>query len=168
MRLAIHCSLSVSNTCFKCDICYFQVALKISMSSREISFDQWRATSIYRFFVILYLDHILIINATWKEHISHLKHALDTLKEQWISNLMKSEFGKESLAYLGHMISGRVQKVHPTKIEAINKWSTPNSVIEVRSFMGATWYVRKFISTFWTTLAAVHVITKKGKSFHCG
>ena len=44
---------------------------------------------------------------------------------------MKSEFGKESLAYLGHMISGRVQKVHPTKIEAINKWSTPNSEIEV-------------------------------------
>jgi hypothetical protein len=92
-----------------------------------------------------------------REHVT-FEHALNTPNEQRISNLMKSEFGKDSLVYLGHVIGGRVQKFHLAKIKAINKWSTRNSVTEVRSFMGATWYVRKFISTFPIILAPLHVI----------
>jgi hypothetical protein len=92
-----------------------------------------------------------------REHLT-FEHALDTPKEQWISNLMKSEFGKYSLVYLGHVIGGRVHKFHLAKIKAINKWSTRTSVTEVRSFMEETWYVRKFISTFPIILAPLHVI----------
>jgi len=32
-------------------------------------------------FVIVYLDDILVYNATWEEHISHLTQVLETLKK---------------------------------------------------------------------------------------
>jgi hypothetical protein len=71
--------------------------------------------------VIVYLDDILIFSATWQDHISHLKHVLDTLKEQLIANLKNCVSRKESLVYLGHIISGGELKVDIMKIEAISK-----------------------------------------------
>jgi hypothetical protein len=41
-------------------------------------------------------------------------------------------------------------------------------VIEVRSFMGETQYLRKFIVNFSTVAAPLHAITAKGKNFHWG
>jgi hypothetical protein len=101
------------------------------------------------YFVIVYLDDILIFNSTLEEHISHLKQVLDTLKRhQLLANLKKCEFGRQSLVYLGHMIGGGELKIDPMKIEAISKWLTPTSITKVRSFMGAAQYLQIFFSLF--------------------
>jgi hypothetical protein len=120
-------------------------------------------------FVIVYLDDILIFSNTWKEHLSHVTQVLETLKKtQLISNLQKCEFGKTSLIYLGHMIGGGELRVDPEKIAAITQWPIPTNVTEVRSFMGATQYLRKFIVNFSTVATPLHAITAKGKRFHWG
>jgi hypothetical protein len=120
-------------------------------------------------FVIVYLDDILIFSNTWQEHFSHVMQVLETLKKnQLISNLQKCEFGKMSLIYLGHMIGGGELRVDPEKIAAITQWPIPTSVTEVRSFMGATQYLRKFIINFSTTTTPLHALTTNGKSFHWG
>jgi hypothetical protein len=59
------------------------------------------------YFVIVYLDDILIFSNNWQEHLSNVTQVLETLKKtQLISNLQKCGFGKTSLIYLGHMIGG--------------------------------------------------------------
>jgi len=100
-------------------------------------------------FVIVYLDDILVYSATWEEHISHLTQALETLKKhQLLANLKECEFPKQSLVYLGYVIGGGELKINPSNIEAIMKWSVPTNVTEVRSFIRAAQYLRKFIASF--------------------
>jgi hypothetical protein len=58
-------------------------------------------------FVIVYLDDILVFSKTWDEHVMHVKQVLDVLKRKNLyAKLSKCEFGKTSLAYLGHIIGG--------------------------------------------------------------
>jgi hypothetical protein len=66
------------------------------------------------------------------------------------------------------MISGGEMRVDPEKIAAITQWPIPTNVTKVRSFMGATQYLRKFIVNFSTVAVPLHALTTKGKRFHWG
>jgi hypothetical protein len=49
-------------------------------------------------FVVVYLDDILIFSKTAKEHLSHLKQVLQTLREnQFYANPKKCDFMKEEI-----------------------------------------------------------------------
>jgi hypothetical protein len=73
--------------------------------------------------------------------------------------------GDLALVYLGYVISGGKLKVDLTKMEAIMKWLVPTTITEVKSFIGATQYLRKFIASFLLVAAPLHAITMSGKSF---
>jgi hypothetical protein len=63
-------------------------------------------------FVIVCLDYILVYNATWEEHISHLMQSLETLKKhQLFTNIKKFDFSLQSLVYLGYVMSGGELKI---------------------------------------------------------
>ena len=55
-------------------------------------------------------------------------------------------------------------EIDPSKMEAIMKWSVPTNVSEVRSFIGATQYLKKFIALFSAVAAPLRAITTSGKS----
>jgi len=50
-------------------------------------------------------------------------------------------------------------------MEAIMKWLMPTNVSEVKSFIGATQCLRKFIASFLAAVAPLHTITTSYKSF---
>jgi hypothetical protein len=50
-------------------------------------------------------------------------------------------------------------------MEAIMKWPVPTNSTEVRSFVGETQYLWKFIASFSAIVAPLHAITSSGKSF---
>ena len=92
-------------------------------------------------FVIIYPDDILIFSKTWEEHLKHVKKTLDALKtEKLYVKLSKSEFGKTSLNYLGHIVGGGELKIDPSKVAVIVNWPKPKSSTEIRSFLGAAQY----------------------------
>jgi hypothetical protein len=66
--------------------------------------------------------------------------------------------------YFGYVIDGGELKIDPTKMEVIIKWLVPTNVIEVRSFVGETQYLHKFITSFFAVVASLHAITTNGKS----
>ena len=97
-------------------------------------------------FVIVYLDDILFLNQTWEEHGKHVKQVLDILvKENFYLNMSKCEFGKTSLVCLGYIVGGGELRIDPSKVEVFVKWPKPNNVTDVRIFLGAAQYLRKFI-----------------------
>jgi hypothetical protein len=69
-------------------------------------------------FVVVYLDDILIFSKTAKEHLSHLRQVLQTLREnQFYANPKKCDSTKEEISFLGHRVSVNGLKVDPEKFE---------------------------------------------------
>ena len=120
-------------------------------------------------FVIVYLDDILVFSKTWEEHLKHGKQTLDVLKrENLYVKLSKCEFGKTSLNYLGHIVGGGELKIDPSKVEVIVNWPKPKFATEVRSFLGAIQYWRKFIANFSLMTTPLHALTRLNKVFQWG
>jgi hypothetical protein len=116
--------------------------------------------------VIVYLDDILIFSKSREEHVKHVKQVLDVLKkEKLFLKMSKCEFGKTSLIYLGHIVGGGELKIDPSKVKVILEWPKPNNVTEVRSFLGAAQYWRKFIANFSSIAAPLHAVTSVKQVF---
>ncbi|XP_059302355.1 uncharacterized protein LOC132054328 [Lycium ferocissimum] len=62
---------------------------------------------------------------------------MTTLEENKLyAKFSKYEFWLESVAFLGHVVSGDSIKVDPQKISAVKDWPRPTSATEIRSFLG--------------------------------
>ena len=59
-------------------------------------------------------------------------------------------------------------RIDPSKVEAIMNFPTPKIVTEVRSFVGATQYGRKFIANFSAIETPMHAVTSVNKGFQWG
>ena len=59
---------------------------------------------------------------------------LQALHREKLLKISKSEFGKESLVYLDHIIGHGQLKIDPSKVSTIGDWQNPCNVAEVRSF----------------------------------
>jgi hypothetical protein len=66
------------------------------------------------------------------------------------------------------MIGGGDMRVDMENIAAITKCPIPMNVIEIRSFMGSTQYLRNFIAIFSKITTPLHVVTSKENRFHWG
>jgi hypothetical protein len=116
-----------------------------------------------------FLDDILIFRKSREENVKHVKQVLDVLrKEKLFLKLSKCEFGKTSLIYLGHIVGGGELKIDPSKVKFISEWPKPSNVTEVRSFLGATQYWRKFIANFSSIAAPLHAMTSVKQVFQWG
>ena len=56
----------------------------------------------------------------------------------------------------------------PAKVVVIVNWPWPNIVTEIKSFLGAVQYWRKFISRFSSIAAPLHVLTSIKEIFQWG
>jgi hypothetical protein len=110
--------------------------------------------------VIFYLDDILIFIKSREENVMQVKQVLDVLnKENVFLKMSKCEFEKTSLVYLRHIVGGGELKIDPSKVNVILDWPKPNNVTEVRRFLGAAQYWRKFIANLSSIAGPLHAVT---------
>ena len=66
-----------------------------------------------------------------------------------------------SMHMLSHFHSGTLRgcRSPPGKVEVILRWPRPTTVTEIRSFLGACTYLRKFIWHFSTIAGPLHALT---------
>ena len=92
------------------------------------------------------LDDILTASPSYQEHLIHLRETLSLLRAKGVClNLSKCEFALLCLTYLGFVIDETGLHADPHKITAIQNWSVPKTKKDVRSFVGAINYLRRFI-----------------------
>jgi hypothetical protein len=78
----------------------------------------------------IYMDNILMAtDGTFKHHIEHVHHILDTIKDNDL--FLKPEkctFHKKEINYLGLIIGNSTVCMDPVKVEGITKWPIPTMV----------------------------------------
>jgi hypothetical protein len=57
------------------------------------------------YYLVVYMDGILIYNKNWEEHLEHIQQVLHTLRQHKLyENLEKFSFGMDKVQYLGYII----------------------------------------------------------------
>lgn len=116
--------------------------------------------------VFVYLDDLLVVSPDFKTHLELLDRVSDRLAEAGLTiNVVKSKFCFKELRYLGYIVGGGILKPDPEKVETILKYSYPKTAKQVRSFMGATGWYRRFIPDYASIAAPIFNTLKKGKHF---
>ena len=114
-------------------------------------------------FVIVFIDDILVYSKSRKQHARHLRIILETLREEQLyAKFNKCEFWLSQVGFLGHVISAEGVNVDPQKIEAVMNWGRPNSVTEIRSFLGLAGYYRRFVQDFSRIAAPLTKVDSEG------
>ena len=100
-------------------------------------------------FVLVYLDDILIYSHSVEEHWGHLRRALERLRAAKLyGRLHKCDFLKTRVDYLGFDTSAEGVHASPEKVKSVVDWPTPQTVHDIRSFLGLASYYRCFIRGF--------------------
>jgi len=71
----------------------------------------------------------------------------------------------DEVQFLGHVISAKGIAVDPAKVEVMVKWESPNSAIEIKSFVGLAGYYRRFMEGFSKIVAPLTLLTRKDQPF---
>ena len=111
-------------------------------------------------------DDIVIWEKTLAEHNNRLRKVLLKVRESGLRlNKNKCQFCKNSIVFLGHIISSEGIKVDPSKTDAITKMSVPQSLTELQRFLGMVNYLSKFIPNLAEVTAPLRVLLKKDVVF---
>ena len=85
-----------------------------------------------RRFMLVFFNDILVYNPTFEAHVDHLRQVFQWLHaDQWKLKLSKCTFARESISYLGHIISSQGLSTDPAKAQAVLEWPVPSSVREL-------------------------------------
>jgi hypothetical protein len=116
-------------------------------------------------FCLVYLDDIVIFSRDFDEHLRHLNKVLHALREHnLILHPNKCEIAKQTIEYLGHLISSTSIKPLPDKIKSILSLPEPRTLAQANRFIGSLSWYRKFIPGFSSIAAPIHAITNLSKS----
>jgi hypothetical protein len=119
--------------------------------------------------VVVYFDDTLIYSKSFDEHMNHLCAVFNALRDaRLFGYLEKCIFCTDQVSFLGYVVTPQEIEVDEMKIEAIESWLVPQSITQVRSFLGLVGFYRRFIKDFSTIAALLHELTKKGVVFHWG
>ena len=84
---------------------------------------------------------MVIYSDNWSDHVRQIKRFFQIKRETKLTiNLMKSEFGKATVKYLGHIVGQGQLRPLDTKIQTIAKFPIPTSRKEIARFLGMAGY----------------------------
>ena len=114
-------------------------------------------------------DDIIIYGPNTSEHDKRLEKVLTRLKDGGLTlNKEKCVFHMPKLTFMGLVLSH--QGIGPTeeKVKAVNEAREPQSVSEVKSFLGLVNFNARFIPDLATVAEPLRRLTKKGEPFVFG
>ena len=107
-------------------------------------------------------DDIVIHGKDQAEHDRSLHQTLKRLQDKGAKlNKEKCIFSVNKLTFFGHVFSNKGISADPEKIKIILDCKPPKTVGEIRSFLGMTQYVSRFIPQYATLTEPLRQLTRK-------
>ena len=107
--------------------------------------------------LLVYLDDIIIFSKTFEEHLEWLDRVLTRLAQHGLKiKPQKCTFLSDRVSYLGHVVSAEGVETDPEKVSAVKEWARPQSVKELRSFLGFCLYYLRFVKDFEKIAGPLH------------
>ena len=117
--------------------------------------------------IIIIADDLLVYGINREENDRWLHNLLQ--KRQTIGvkvNSEKLEIGLDAITFMGHCITKEGIVVDPEKVRAFTDMPAPETIGDLRRFLGMINYVRKFIPNLMTVLKPLQNLTKKMSHGH--
>ncbi|GFR08593.1 retrovirus-related Pol polyprotein from transposon opus [Trichonephila clavata] len=114
--------------------------------------------------VFPYLDNLLIALSSEEEHEKHVKLVFDRFQQYGLRiNLAKSVMGADQVEYLGYLITSEGSRPLPEKVEIITNYKLPDTIHELRTFLGIVNFYRRYLKDAAKTQAPLHDLLKGAK-----
>jgi hypothetical protein len=115
-----------------------------------------------RKFALVFFDDILIYISTLLDHVKHLRSVLEVLRHNKLfAKMSKCSFAQQEIEYLGHIISKEGVATDPQKLDIIKQWPSPNTITQLRAFLGLTGYYRRFVKCYGVICRPLYDAQKK-------
>jgi hypothetical protein len=119
--------------------------------------------------VVVYLDDILIYSADKTTHHKQVKEVLRRLRKHGLyAKPEKCEFDRETVEYLGYILSPQGLTMAADKVQTIQDWPEPRKVKDIQSFLGFANFYRRFIYNFSDIVVPLTCLTRKNIPFLFG
>jgi hypothetical protein len=116
--------------------------------------------------VIAYLDDLLIYSSTESEHVRHIEQVLTRLaKAGAFLNLDKSFFNRDSVNYLGHVVSADGISIRPDYVDAVLEWPQIIDKHDVQSCCGLVNFFKDWLPYYADLLLPLNELRKKDVPF---
>ena len=115
-------------------------------------------------FCLVYIDDIVVFSRDFDQHLFHLDQVLSALRSHNLTlTPPKCEIAKQTIEYLGHIISSTSLSPIPEKINSIRLLPEPRTLAQANRFIGGLSWYRKFLPQFARLAAPIHAVTNLSK-----
>jgi hypothetical protein len=112
--------------------------------------------------VIVYLDDILIYSDDMSQHKKHVKEVLRRLQKHGLyANARKCKFHRDSVEYLGYILTSDGLRMAKDKVQTILDWLEPRKVKDIQSFLDFANFYRRFIYGYSEITTPLTRLTRK-------
>ena len=116
--------------------------------------------------VVIYLDDILVVGSTKKEHDERLRMVLARLQAAGLRlKAEKCMIGQTQVMFLGHLLSAKGIQPLADKVAAIQGVRTPERTEDVKAFLGMLQYYGRFLPGLATVLEPLHRLLDQGRAW---
>ncbi|CAB0001535.1 unnamed protein product, partial [Nesidiocoris tenuis] len=112
-------------------------------------------------FVFAYVDDVLVASSSLQEHLEHLRVVFGRLRDYGVSvNPAKCRFGVSTLSFLGYSVNSEGIRPIPERVSSLLDAGRPDTCRDLRSFLGAINYYRRFVRRSSASQAPLHEYLK--------
>ena len=118
---------------------------------------------------LVYLDDVIIKGKTFEEALANLRDVFLRFRQANLKlKSSKCKLLRDSVVFLGHLVSQHGVTCNPAKVEVIRNWPQPKNKTQVRQFVGLINYYRRMIPFCADRVQPLTKLTKKGVEFVWG
>ena len=118
---------------------------------------------------LVYLDDVIIKGKTFEEALANLRDVFLRFRQANLKlKSSKCKLLRDSVVFLGHLVSQHGVTCNPAKVEVIRNWPQPKNKTHVRQFVGLINYYRRMIPFCADRVQPLTKLTKKGVEFVWG